>query len=57
MTSQEVVSFIQEKITNTDVKSRELLQKNMAMFVAEEALERGTMDNITVLIVWINNRQ
>jgi len=54
MTSQEVVSFIHEKLANAQEGDREILRNDMATIVAEEALERGTSDNITVLIIWIN---
>ena len=53
MTSQEVVSFIHEKIDDASIEQSEYIRKNMAKFVVEEALGLGTLDNITVLILWI----
>jgi serine/threonine protein phosphatase PrpC len=48
MSSQEVVSFLhQKKVTN--------LQKQdaLAKTLAEEAIRRGSLDNISVIIVWL----
>ena len=53
MTSQEVVSLIHEKMDNASCEQSEYIRKNMAKFVVEEALELGTLDNVTVLILWI----
>lgn len=56
MTSQEVVDFIRDTMTNAKEEERELVRKDLAKMVAEEALDRGSLDNITVLVMWINDR-
>ena len=56
MTSQEVVDFIRDTMTNAKEEERELVRKDVAKMVAEEALDRGSLDNITVLVMWINDR-
>lgn len=64
MTSQEVVDFVHEQLNNTEAESscsneertkRALMQRrNMARYVANEGINRGSMDNVTVLMVWLN---
>ena len=65
MTSQEVVSYVQKRMTaapkdGADIKTEEDMQslkylrrKNMSRFIANEALRRGSGDNISVVIVWL----
>ena len=54
MTSQEVVTFVNEMIDNTPPEDRQEIQRDIAKHVVEEALIRGSNDNITVLVLWIN---
>jgi len=65
MTSQEVVSYVHKRLnaapkdgadikTEEDLKSLKYLRrKNMSRFIANEALRRGSGDNISVVIVWL----
>jgi serine/threonine protein phosphatase PrpC len=65
MTSQEVVSYVHKRMSaapkdGADIKTEEDLQslkylrrKNMSRFIANEALRRGSGDNISVVIVWL----
>ena len=66
MTSQDVVTFVHERIENElrkheamDSQEREsyklVLRKNMAKNVAYEAFKRGSADNICVVMVWLND--
>ena len=57
MTSQDVVSFIHEELANTKPEDHQYLRKNIAKLVADEALKRGTLDNITVLVLWFLPRE
>lgn len=56
MTSQDVVSFIHQQVVTTPPHNHQFLQKNIGKIVADEALKRGSFDNITVLVLWINRR-
>mmetsp|Transcript_29202 Transcript_29202/g.79033 ORF Transcript_29202/g.79033 Transcript_29202/m.79033 type:complete len:521 (-) Transcript_29202:3380-4942(-) len=63
MTSQEVVDFVHEMLEcpTQSVKTKkgkivltpEFRRKKMARFVAHEALERGSADNVCVILVWL----
>lgn len=63
MTSQEVVDFVHEMLAcpTQSVKTKkgkitltpEFRKRKMARFVAHEALERGSADNVCVIIVWL----
>jgi serine/threonine protein phosphatase PrpC len=64
MTSQDVVDFVHSTLENENsnkqlrgdekaIKMR-VLYKKMAKLVAEEALARGSSDNICVLLVWLD---
>jgi protein phosphatase len=64
MTSQEVVDYVHECLRNSmddptlatgETKARELLKQKMARSVANEALERGSADNVCVLVVWLKD--
>jgi protein phosphatase len=62
MTSQEVVQFVHERMkreiaqSNVDDQGLELvLRRNMAKFVAREATRRGSMDNVCVVMVWLDD--
>ena len=65
MTSQDVVSYVHNQIEKElrrarldshDVDGYKLvLRRNIAKFVAREALRKGSGDNICVLIVWLND--
>ncbi|KAL7464075.1 hypothetical protein ACHAXS_004414 [Conticribra weissflogii] len=55
--SQEVVNFIHEVLEATDLDNQEKrndARKTMARIVVEEALRRGSFDNVTVLVLWLN---
>mmetsp|Transcript_43851 Transcript_43851/g.74858 ORF Transcript_43851/g.74858 Transcript_43851/m.74858 type:complete len:372 (-) Transcript_43851:208-1323(-) len=56
MTSQEVVTFVDEMLDSTPPERRNEMQHDIAKHVVEEALKRGSNDNITVLILWINEK-
>lgn len=51
MDSQEAVSYI---LSLHDAK---LSKKKIATQIVEEALRRGTYDNVTVVIIWLDGRQ
>jgi serine/threonine protein phosphatase PrpC len=65
MSSQEVVSYVHKRLNaapkdGADIKTEEDMQslkylrrKNMSRFIANEALRRGSGDNISVVIVWL----
>ena len=63
MTSQEVVNFVNEMLEcpTQSVKTKkgkiiltpEFRRRKMARFVAHEALERGSADNVCVILVWL----
>lgn len=54
MSSQEVVDYVQEVLTTeSQVFSRLDKRKEMARIVANEALERGSADNVCVLVLWL----
>jgi serine/threonine protein phosphatase PrpC len=65
MSSQDVVSFVhnrletelnREQLDKDDHEGTKLvLRRNMAKFVASEAIRRGSGDNVCVLMVWLNN--
>ena len=54
MTSQEIVTFIHEVIDNTPQEYRQDVRKGIAKYVVEEALRRGSNDNITVVVLCLN---
>jgi len=61
MESQEVVNFIKKKTDtlmagsrdDVAIRIRNVRRKNMSRYVANEALKRGSGDNICVVIVWL----
>jgi serine/threonine protein phosphatase PrpC len=53
MTSQEIVSVVHERLAIATLEGRESVRRDMAKFVGDEALERGSSDNITVIIIWL----
>lgn len=58
MTSQEVVDFVAENLLPKaeDEESFQLdKRKDMARIIANEALERGTADNVCIIVVWLKN--
>jgi len=64
MSSQEVVSFVHDKLSvplkiqgDTEDMERVLFtrRKNMSRFLANEAIRRGTGDNVCVVIVWLKD--
>jgi len=67
MTSQEVIDFVHEMLEcpTQSVKTKkgkivltpEFRRRKMARFVAHEALERGSADNVCVILVWLKKEQ
>lgn len=67
MTSQEVVDFVHEMLEcpTQSVKTKkgkivltpEFRKRKMARFVAHEALERGSADNVCVILVWLKKEK
>jgi serine/threonine protein phosphatase PrpC len=65
MTSDEAVAFVHDRIRKElssvnvaqgDVPNYSLvLRRNMAKFVAREAIRRGSSDNVCVVIVWLDD--
>ena len=65
MTSEDAVLFVHQRIENElsseniakdDVVNYKLvLRRNMAKFVAREAIRRGSCDNVCVIMVWLND--
>jgi serine/threonine protein phosphatase PrpC len=57
MTSQEVVQYINLAMyqASNDKSMVKVLRANMADFIVAEALRRGTVDNVTVVIVWLTS--
>lgn len=65
MTSDEAVSYVhqrirkeleRENIAKEDIENYKLvLRRNMAKFVAREAIRRGSGDNVCVIMVWLND--
>lgn len=55
MTSQEVVDFVHENLEDhPELSSIKEKRRYMATVVANEALERGSADNVCVVLVWLN---
>lgn len=64
MTSQEAVDFVQETLANSSgehltVEDSELTvdREQIAKIVANEALERGSADNVCVIVVWLKDQK
>lgn len=65
MTSHEAVAFVHEKIqkelSSINIAKGDLanftlvLRRNMAKFVAREAIRRGSSDNVCVVMVWLDD--
>jgi len=60
MSSQEVVSFVNKKLgkpkdCDDSERIRYSRRKNMSRLVANEAIRRGTGDNVCVVIVWLQD--
>jgi len=54
MSSQEVVDFVSETLSaQIENYSEPDKRKNMALIIANEALERGSADNVCVVLVWL----
>ncbi|EED93828.1 hypothetical protein THAPSDRAFT_3570 [Thalassiosira pseudonana CCMP1335] len=53
MTSQEVVSFVHDSLSNSE---RYNPQKSIAKILVEEAIERGSTDNISVVVIELGRR-
>ena len=54
MSSQEVVSYVHRVLDNTPTSHKDESRRSMAKGVVEEALRRGSSDNITVTVIWLN---
>lgn len=57
MSSQEVVTYVHDTLTLSTIEEQETIRKDMAKYLAEAALDRGSLDNITVIILWLNNKR
>ncbi|KAL3815987.1 hypothetical protein ACHAXA_005196 [Cyclostephanos tholiformis] len=55
MSSREAVSFVNDLMGRTHPEDRLGMRRNVARYVVEEAIRRGTCDNVTVLIVWFDD--
>ena len=65
MTSNEAVAFVHDKIqkelSSINIAQDDLanfthvLRKNMAKFVAREAIRRGSSDNVCIVMVWLDD--
>ena len=55
MSSQAVARFVTDLLNRTHTDHQERIRQDMARYVVEEALRRGTGDNVTVLILWLND--
>ena len=62
MTSQEVCDFVHNTLNDPTgvqtsqgkiILSPEVRKKKMARIIANEALERGSADNVCVILVWL----
>jgi serine/threonine protein phosphatase PrpC len=53
MTSRNAVAFVQAMIKNPSEYAESLDRDAMAALLIEEALRRGSFDNITVIIIWL----
>ncbi|KAL3790458.1 LOW QUALITY PROTEIN: hypothetical protein ACHAWO_007148 [Cyclotella atomus] len=51
MTSQEIVSVIHKRLSIATLE--DFVRRDMARFIGDEALEGGSLDNITVIIMWL----
>lgn len=57
MSSQEAVDYVHESLRNDDIKLKDHVpRESIARKVANEALERGSADNVCVVIVWLCNK-
>ena len=61
MSSQQVVDYCHDILKTGRRRSKrhgeisnELVRKDMAQFLVLEALKRGSMDNISVVIIWLS---
>ena len=58
MSSAEAVSFVNDLLgRTTHPDRRDGVRRDMARHLVEEALRRGTSDNVTVLILWIKDEK
>ena len=64
MSSQEVVSFVHKRLdaplkfgsqTGDAERAMNARRRNMSRFVANEALKRGSGDNVCVVMVWLKD--
>ena len=58
MSSQDVVTFVNDmmKDNSHDPETLHKIQRDIAKCVVDEALKRGTHDNVTVLVLWLNKK-
>lgn len=54
MTSQEVVSFVHQVLDSTPAGHQDKSRRHISKAVAEEALKRGSGDNVTVVVIWLH---
>jgi serine/threonine protein phosphatase PrpC len=53
MSSQQAIKFIHRHLGESSDGGRQALRNDMANLLAAEALRRGTMDNVTIVILWL----
>jgi len=57
MSSQDVVDYVQEVLESKDeIYSKVDKRESMARIIANEALERGSADNVCVLVLWLDKK-
>ena len=56
MSSQAVAMYITDLLNRTHIDHQDRIRRDMARYAAKEALRRGTGDNVTVLILWLNDK-
>jgi serine/threonine protein phosphatase PrpC len=55
MSSAEAVSFVNDLLGRTPPEDRHGIRRDVARHLVEEAIRRGTCDNVTVLVVWFDD--
>lgn len=66
MTSQNCVDFVKQRLNPTEAQAKSMTKtdfkhhkfsrrKNMSRVLANEALRRGSCDNICVVVIWLND--
>ncbi|KAL3817186.1 hypothetical protein ACHAXA_007729 [Cyclostephanos tholiformis] len=55
MSSREAVLFVNDLMGRTHPEDRLGMRRNVVRYVVEEAIRRGTCNNVTVLIIWFDD--